>query len=231
LLDSALAADPDSVVALTFLAFTHTQLVMRRWSDDTRRDTAAAAAAIDRALALQPNYWPAHFHRSFVMYLQGEVDAAARECEAVLALWPNEPHALQRLGFYRLLQGRVEEVATPVNLAMRLNPLEPTQMASGHFYLGMALFHQQRDEEAYDELRQAVAANPGLGLPRLWMASIDALRGRDADARANLQAFLRVVPNLGSEALRASDVSKNPAYLAGQRRFYDGIRKAGFPPA
>lgn len=229
LLESALATDPDSVVALTFWAFTHTQPVMRRWSEYSQRENLAAAKALDRALALQPDYWPAHFHRSFVLYLDGDVDAAARECEAVLALWPNEPHALQRLGFYRLLQGRVDEVSAPVKLAMRLNPLEPTQVASGHFYLGMALFHQHRDEEAYDELRQATAANPALALPRLWMASIDALAGRDTAARDNLQAFLKILPDTRAEKLLLRDVSTSAAYVAGQQRFYAGARRAGLP--
>ena len=229
LLDSALAADADSAVALTFWAFTHTQQVMRGWSDDKEGDIAAAGAALDRVLARRPDYWPAHFHRGFVMYLRGDPDAAARECETVLALWPNEPHALQLLGFYRLLQGRVDDVGAPVLLSLRLNPLEPPQVATAHWFLGMALFQQQRDEEAYDELRQAAAANPALGLPQLWMASVDALHGRDTDARANLQAFIKVRPNMGIDALVASDKPMNPSYVARQQRFYEGLRKAGLP--
>ena len=227
LLDSALAADPNSAVALTFWAFTHTQQVMRGWSDDQEGDTAAAEAAVDRVLAQRPDYWPAHFHRGFVMYLRGDADAAARECETVLALWPNEPHALQLLGFYHLLQGRVEDVAAPVRLSLQLNPLEPSQVATAHLFLGMAFFHQQRDEEAYDELRQAAAANPALGRPQLWMASLDALYGRDEQARANLQAYLKARPDTRIDELIARDATMSPDYVARQQRLYDGLRKAG----
>jgi TolB-like protein/DNA-binding winged helix-turn-helix (wHTH) protein len=166
LLETALAADPNSVVALTFWAFTHTQEVMRHWSVDRERQIATAAAALDRAMSLRRDYWPAYFHRSFVLYLQGHIDEAAQACEAVLALWPNEPHALQRLGFSRLLQGRAAEVASPVQLAMRLNPLEPTQAASGHFFLGMALFHQHRDDEAYAQMHAANTADSHFPFPQ-----------------------------------------------------------------
>ena len=227
LLESALAADPDSVVALTFWAFTHTQEVMRHWSTDSDRQVAKAAVALDRAMALRHDYWPVYFHRSFVLFLQGHIDEAAQACEAVLALWPNEPHALQRLGFYRLQQGRASEVAAPVQLAMRLNPLESTQAASGHFYLGMALFHQHHDEEAYAEMQAANTADPRFPFGRAWMASIDALRGRNDDARFNLAAFEKLVPRQTVASLRAAETSKNANFWTERERFYSGLREAG----
>ncbi|MEO8523749.1 MAG: hypothetical protein ABI460_03420 [Caldimonas sp.] len=227
LLEQALAADPNSAIALTFWAFTHTQQVMRHWSEDPQAQVAAASAALDRAFALRPDYWPVHFHRSFVLYLQARIDDAAQACETVLTLWPNEPHALQRLGFYRLQQGRPGEVAAPVKLALHLNPLEPTQVASGHFYLGMAAFHLHRDDEAYAEMRQAVAANPRLPFPRQWMAAIDALHGREADARVHLASFEASLRGESVARLKANEKSVSAAYLEQQDRFYAGLLQAG----
>ena len=227
LLESALAADPESVVALTFWAFTNTQEVMRHWSTDREKQIEKAAAALDRAMALRRDYWPVYFHRSFVLYLQGHIDEAAKACEAVLTLWPNEPHALQRLGFYRLQQGRASEVASAVQLAMRLNPLESTQTASGHFYIGMALFHQRLDDESYAQMQAANAADSRFSFSRAWMASIDALRGRDDDALVNLTEFERLLPNQTVAALRDAETSKNTSYWAERQRFYSGLKKAG----
>ncbi len=229
LLEQALAADPDSAIALTFWAFTHTQEVMRRWSRDPKPQIAAASGALDRAFALRPDYWPVHFHRSFVFYLQGRIDEAARACETVLTLWPNEPHALQRLAFYRLQQGRPGEVGALVQLALLLNPLELSQVATGHFYMGMAAFHLRRDDEAYDEMRQAAAANPRLPFPRQWMAAIDALHGRTADARANLADFEANLPGESVARLRASETSRNAVFWDQRERFYAGLLQAGLP--
>lgn len=172
----------------------------------------------------------AQFGRSKVLYMRGRIDEAAGACEQALARWPNEPHLLMRLGFYRLQQGRPEELEAPVRLAMRLDPMDTAQLAIGHFYLGMAAFHVGRDDEAYDEMRQAVTADPTYGFGWQWMAAIDALHGRDAPARDELARFRKLIPGHTVASLKASEPSRNPRFWAGRERLYEGLLKAGLPP-
>jgi hypothetical protein len=79
-------------------------------------------------------------------------------------------------------------------------------------------------------LRKAVAADPSNGFAWQWMASIDALHGRDASARANLATFRRIVPGHTVGSLQRSEPSKDPAFWAERERFYEGLKKAGLPP-
>lgn len=230
LLEIALAADPDSVVAISAWGATHIQEVGNRWSTDREHQIDLASKAFDRALALRPDYAMAHFGRSNVLYMRGQIDEAERACEQVLALWPNQIYALQRLGFYRLQQGRPAEVAAPIELALRLNPLETNQVAWGHFFLGMAQFHLHHDDVAYEEMRKASAANPKLGFAWQWMASIDALHGRGEAARANLATYEKLIPGHTVSSLKATEPSKNAEFWAERERFYEGLRKAGLPP-
>lgn len=230
LLESALAADPDSVVAISAWGATHMQEVLQRWSTDREHQIELASKAFDRALALRPDYAMAHYGRSNVLYMRGQMDEAARACEQVLVLWPNQIYALQRLGFYRLQQGRPGEAAAPIELALRLNPLETNWAAFGHFFLGMAQFHLHRDDEAYEEMRKASAANPNNGFAWQWMASIDALHGRDELARANLATYEKLIPGHTVSSLKATEPSKNAQFWAERERFYEGLRKAGLPP-
>jgi DNA-binding winged helix-turn-helix (wHTH) protein/TolB-like protein len=231
LFETALAADPNSVVALTGRGLTYTTEVSQRWSmSERQRHVALAAQDFDRAIALRPDYALAHHGRSHVLYQVGKIDEAAIACEQTLALWPNYTYALLRLGFYRLQQGRPAEVAAPVQLAMRINPLELPQVAWGHFYIGMAKFHLRRDDEAYEEMRKAVAANANNGFGFQWMAAIDALHGRDEAAKVNLAAFQKLMPGHSVSGLKATEPAKSPIFWAERERFYEGLTKAGLPP-
>lgn len=227
LLETALAKDPDSVAALTFWGMSHIVEVMRRWSTDRDRQIALASGAFDRAIELGPEYAQAYFGRSLVFSARGRIDAAERACKEALLRWPNEPRCLQRLGMYELLQGRPSELAEPVLLSLRLNPLEKNQVAWGHFYLAMAQFHLHRDDEAYDELRQAGAADSSNAFVWQWMAAIDALHGRTTLARENLAAYEKILPASTISGLRATEVSQSPAFWAERDRFYVGLRLAG----
>lgn len=227
LLETALAKDPNSVAALTFWGMSHMVEVMRRWSTDRDRQIALASGAFDRAIELGPDYAQAYLGRSYVFSARGKIDAAERACKEALLRWPNEPRCLQRLGMYHLLQGRPAELAEPVLLSLRLNPLEKNQVAWGHLYLAMAQFHMHRDDEAYDELRQAGAADSSNAFVWLWMAAIDALHGRMTLARENMAAYEKILPASSISSLRATQLSQSPAFWAERDRFYVGMRLAG----
>jgi TolB-like protein/DNA-binding winged helix-turn-helix (wHTH) protein/tetratricopeptide (TPR) repeat protein len=230
LFETALATDPNSVVALNGLALTHIAEVSQRWSTERKTQIEAASMLLERSLLLKPDYAMTHYGRSQILYMRGLIDEAAQACEQALALWPNHVYALQRLGFYRLQQGRPTELIEPIRMAMRLNPLDNHSVSQGHFFLGMAQFHLRRDEEAYAEMRKSAAANPNNGFSWQWMAVLDALHGRDEPARLNLGSFQKLIPNQTVSGLRATESSKSPAFWAERERFYEGLSKAGLAP-
>lgn len=229
LFEQALAIDPNSAVALLGLGVSHLKELNMRWSTQREQQTELASQAIERAIALRPDFAVAYYARSQILYIRGRIDEAAQACEQALKLWPNQPMCLRRLGFLRLQQGRPGEVAPLVQLAMRLDPLDTNQASFGHFYLGMAQFHLQDDDKAYEEMKSAVAVLPQNGFGWQWMAAIDALHGRDAQARANLASYEKIIPGHTIGSLRATETSTNPQFWRGQDRFYLGLRKAGLP--
>ncbi|MBS0340600.1 MAG: winged helix-turn-helix domain-containing protein [Proteobacteria bacterium] len=229
LFEGALAVDPDSSTALAGLGFTHLADVNMRWSTERERQTDLASQALERAIALRPDFAVAHYGRSQVLYIRGRIDEAAQSCEQALKLWPNQPMCLRRLGFLRLQQGRPDEVEPLVGLAMRLDPLDAVQNSYGHFYIGMAKFHQREDDKAYEEMRKAVSAIPQNGFAWQWMAAIDALHGREAQARANLARYEQIIPGHTIRSLRATETSTNSKFWGERDRFYEGLQKAGLP--
>ena len=229
LFEQALQMDPDSASALAGIALSHLTEVLNRWSKAPDTQTALAAQAIERSLALQPNDPRANFVRSLVLSAQGRIDDAEQALQRVLSLYPNQPRALQRLGFTRLQQGRPEEVAAPVMLSLRLDPLDAEQVSLGHFTLGMAEFHLHHDEAAYAHMRQATISSPQNGFAWLWLAAIDALHGRSEQARNNLIEYQKRIPGHTVSSLKASEPSRNAAFWRERNRFYEGLKIAGLP--
>jgi tetratricopeptide (TPR) repeat protein len=229
LFEQALQIDPDSASAWSGLALSHMTEVLTRWSKAPNDQTALAAQAIERSLALQPNDARANYVRSLVLSAQNRIDEAEQAIQRVLLLYPNHPRALQRLGFLKLQQGRPDEVAAPVMLSLRLDPLHAEQVSLGHFTLGMADFHLHRDDAAYKHMRQATISSPQNGFAWQWLAAIDALHGRTEQAKMNLIEYEKRSPGQTISGLRASEPSRDPAFWQERNRFYEGLRIAGLP--
>lgn len=229
LFEQALQIDPDSASALAGVALSHITEVLTRWSKAPDTQTALAAQAIERSLALQPNDPRANYVRSLALSVQGRIDDAEQAIQRVLSLYPNQPRALQRLGFLRLQQGRPEEVAAPVMLSLRLDPLDAEQVSLGHFTLGMAEFHLHHDEMAYAHMRQATISSPQNGFAWQWLAAIDALQGRSEQARNHLIEYQKTHPGDTVGSLKASEYSRNAVFWQERNRFYEGLRMAGLP--
>lgn len=229
LFEQALQIDPGSASALAGVALSHITEVLTRWSKAPDTQTALAAQAIERSLALQPNDPRANYVRSLVLSVQGRIDDADQAIQRVLSLYPNQPRALQRLGFLRLQQGRPEEVAAPVMLSLRLDPLDAEQVSLGHFTLGMAEFHLHHDETAYAHMRQATISSPQNGFAWQWLAAIDALQGRSRQATNHLIEYQKTHPGDTVGSLKASEYSRDAVFWQERNRFYEGLRMAGLP--
>ncbi|WP_314958496.1 winged helix-turn-helix domain-containing protein [Bradyrhizobium cosmicum] len=229
LFEQSLQIDPASASALAGLALSHVTEVLNRWSTAPDSQTALAAQAIERSLALQPNDARANYIRSLVLSVQGRIDDAEHAVQRALALHPNQPRALQRLGFLRLQQGRPEAVAGPVMLSLRLDPLNSEQVSLGYFTLGMAEFHLHHDDLAYAHMRQAAISSPQNGFAWQWLAAMDALHGRSEQAKANLVEYQKRIPGHTVGGLKASEYSRDPTFWLERNRFYEGLRLAGLP--
>ena len=229
LFEQALQIDPDSATALSGLALSHITEVLNRSSEKPHNQIALAAQAIERSLALQPNDPRANYVRSLVLSTQGRIDEAEQAIQRALSLYPNHPRALQRLGFLKLQQGYPEEVAAPVTLSLRLDPTNSEQVSLGHFTLGMAEFHLHHDAAAYEHMRQATISSPQNGFAWQWLAAIDGLHGRTEQARINLAEYQKRFPGHTIGSLKATELSRHPAFWQGRNRFYEGLKLAGLP--
>ncbi len=228
LFEQALAAEPDSVRALCGLAIAHLSEVRNLTSSNPEMQTALAAQAIERALALAPHSGQAHRSLGDLLYVRGDLEGALRAYQTAVEKNPSNSFAHLRIGIMKLALGRLEEVPAQMALARKLNPLEGNLVGTAYHALGAVEFHLGNDEAAYEWFRKAAAAHPHLVRPWVWMSAIDALHGRTAESSENRDRALRLRPRLTIASFQAIQHSV-PRLQAGYARLGEGMRKAGLP--
>jgi adenylate cyclase len=95
--DRALAADPQSVLALTWSAFRLMPSLGR--GHDAADDLKEVDVRLSKALAIDPTYAPAHLAKAFALQSQFRLDEAIGEDRRAIELDPSLADAYWHLGF------------------------------------------------------------------------------------------------------------------------------------
>jgi tetratricopeptide (TPR) repeat protein len=232
LYERALALDPQSVAAQSWLAIALTGRVVDGISDTARADIVRAEHLAALALAAAPRSAHAHYAKGQVLRAQRRFAEAIPEYETVLAFDPNWVMALFCLGQCKIFTGSIEETIPLTEQAMRLSPREPH---GGNFYEQIGSVHllQSHTDEAIQWLERTRSDRPAHPPTRARLAAAYALNGETERAAAELAearrlsgddrfsslARLRAVGNWG--------VPKICALF--ENTYFAGLRKAGMP--
>jgi tetratricopeptide (TPR) repeat protein len=183
--EHALAIDPQSVTALSWLARTLAVRQPDELTSDAVADVARAEELVERALATAPRNSLAHYARGTVLRAQNRFAEAIPQYETAIAFDRNWLDAYANLGQCKFYTGSLEEYIALVEQAIRLSPRDPL---IGIWYGRIGLTHllQSHVDEAIFWLEKARSASPGLPYIRSRLASAHALRGETALAAAEL---------------------------------------------
>jgi adenylate cyclase len=230
--ERALALDPRSVEAQSWLAITLMALVIDNMTDSPAADLARAEALAQQALAASPRNLLAHSVRGQVLRAQNRFEEAIAEYEKLLALNRNYVQAYAHIAQCKLYAGSIEEVIPLAEQAIRLSPRDHL---IGLFYQRIGLVHllQSRTDEAIIWLEKTCNHNPAHGTFRAQLASAYALNGEmgraanelaearrlSADDRFSSLARLKAIGYFGVPKIRALF----------EATYFVGLRKAGMP--
>jgi TolB-like protein/class 3 adenylate cyclase/Flp pilus assembly protein TadD len=232
LFERALALDPQSVQAQSWLANALAARVLDQMSDTPVADLARAEGLVGQALAASPGSPPAHFAKGHLLRAQNRFEEAIPEYETVLAFNRNWVLALAALGSCKLYAGSIEEALAAQEQAIRLSPRDP-YISNWYWRVGMVHLLQSRTEEAIVWLKKARTANPRYAGPHACLASAYALKG-EANRAVDELAEARRLSADGRYAsvarLRASQYFGVPKIRAlFEATYFGGLRKAGMP--
>lgn len=149
-LQRAIEIDPDFAEAHAEWAISR---LINASGNDTGADTAAARAAIDRSLTLQPKLLRAQAAQGLWLLTALPPDPAAAEATLrdVLAQYPNMSDALLWLANALVAQGRDDDAMTVLQRAVRIDPLHPSITIN----LAQQLIQRGRDGAAIQILENA----------------------------------------------------------------------------
>jgi adenylate cyclase len=230
--ERALALDPRSVEAQSWLAITLMGLVMDNMSDSPAADLARAEALAAQALAASPRNLLAHSVKGQMLRAQNRFDEAIAEYEKLLALNRNYVHAYSHLAQCKIYTGSIDQVAQLAEQAIRLSPRDHL---IGIFYqrIGLAHLLQSHIDEAIIWLERACNHNPAYAPFHAQLASAYGLNGETQRAIAELAEARRLSSDdrFSSIArLRAIGYWGVPSIRAlFESTYLRGLRLAGMP--
>jgi TolB-like protein/Tfp pilus assembly protein PilF len=232
LFEQALALDPQSVVAQSWLAIALTARVLDSMAGTATADIARAEELAERALAASPRSSPARFARGQVLRAQQRYEEAIPEYETVIALNRNWAHTYSHLGWCKFMSGSIEALIPAQEQAIRLSPRDP-QIGLFYSRIGCAHLLQSRTDEAILWCERARNATPAHPQFCTFLAAAHALKGDTERAAAELaEACRRVGDDRYSSIarLRALESWGVPKIRAlAEATYFAGLRKAGMP--
>jgi adenylate cyclase len=232
LFERALALDPQSVEAQSWLVGSLADRVLHGMTVSASADLARAEGLVDQAMAASPPGAYAHFVKGEVLFAQYRWEEAALEYETAFALNRNMVGALNALGWCRLFTGSIDEVIPLEEEVIRLSPRDPA-IHNGYLLIGTGHQLQSRTDEAIIWLEKARSAAPSAPVHHSRLAAAHALGGETERAAAELAEARRLVSDdrytsiARLKAVGNFGLPKTRALF--EATYFAGLRKAGMP--
>jgi TolB-like protein len=228
--EKALALDPSSVAAQSWLASALTARVLDSMTTSAAADIVRAQALAEQALAVAPRLALVRFANAQVLRAHHRYAEAIPEYETVLELNRNWAHAYSHLGWCQFMSGAIENLIAAQEYAIRLSPRDP-QIGLMYGRIGRVHLLESRIGEAvawYERARNATPAHPSF---RALLAAAYALDGDRDRAAAELAEARRLSADdryATIARLRATGFWGVPKIRTlTEATFFAGLRKAG----
>jgi tetratricopeptide (TPR) repeat protein len=223
LYEKALVLDPNYVVALVWLGWTHWLDVRFGYTESPKRSLELATEVARKAMEMDPSEAHVHGLMAGVLTLEGQFEDAITAGRKALNGYPNDAWLQIIVARVLVASGKPVEGERLVRDAMRQNPFYP------EYYLGVranALENMDKTDEALEVLQHAIGRNPDYFPGHLRLASLLGLAGRLDEATAAVSEVLRINPRFTLAHADGFYPSSDPQRL---ERFVEGLQKAGLP--
>jgi adenylate cyclase len=224
LFEQAVQLDSRNADAWAGLAIIKVNLVIFGWSPTPSDDLRSAMAALEQALAINPDYPEALFAKGQVFLAQRNFAAALEAYEHAVELNPSHPNYRHLAGMAKIAMGRAEEALDLLNEAIRLSPRD-LYIAEFYLSMGCAYLALERYPEARQWLERSKAQNARIEATSFLLASTYLRVGQQKEAEAAVRDVLEMNPSWTTKLVEAS----YPMPPAGLIALVEDLRKAGLP--
>ena len=228
--ERALVMDPQSVSAKIGIATVLLENVFKSWSKAPQQDQTRAEQLILEVFERDRNNPKALYAMGILRRQQARLAEARIAFEKTIALDRNHAGAMLQLGYTLNTLGEPERALPYFEKVLQLNPQHQNIF---YFYSGLGQCHLLlgHADQAIDYLKKARASAPPISYISMFLAAALGLKGDIDKARAALDEFLQIRPELNSLAKIANiRANQNPKFVAIAEKTVDlGLRRAGLP--
>jgi adenylate cyclase len=226
LFQEAVALDPEFAAAHAHLADALRPSMTIGNAEFSATVEAAARAAAEKAVSLEPNEPMAHFALGRLHISAGEIEMAIGEMRTAIAINPNFARGHFGLGWAHYFgAGEAEQALPHLDAALRLSPRDPLRWMS-LMLKGVLLNALGRHDEAIEYCRQSCQLPDAGFLPYTHLAGALAEAGQKSKAQAAVEKAMQFHPALSIGFLRDQFAEMNETAL---NNLLDSLRKAGVP--
>jgi TolB-like protein/Flp pilus assembly protein TadD len=224
LLAEVVASTPAIAQAHSVLALTHVYALIWSWND-AGEALARAAAAAQRALALDSEDAVAHAVVGLTLAFARRYDEAIESLNRAIALNPNLADAHGYLGVVHALIGDYDACLKSIDRACRLSPYDSGK-AMWFAGKGIGAFAAGRYDEVIANAGEILREHPSYATAYRQRAAALAALGQLEEARADIETLLRLVPGLTIAQVQIRVPVKTQEAM---ERWLNALRKAGLP--
>jgi len=191
--DGTPSANPD-IIDIDQLAKKFPSAVMKEFEAGKKAELHgemdAAVRHYQAALVQAPDFYPAHNSLGIRHLQKGDFKAAEEEFRRVLELDSKSAQANFNLGNVLYMTRRNEEAKQTLEAGLRLSP----SSAMGHYLNGSVLARLGDFKAAEEQLKAARALDPRMPQVTISLATLYLQSGREPEAMAMFEAFLKEFP-------------------------------------
>jgi DNA-binding winged helix-turn-helix (wHTH) protein/Flp pilus assembly protein TadD len=216
--------DPHSAAARARLTFAIVTGVLNGWSKDVAADLQAANLALEEAKRIAPDDMMVGGAQCHILRAMRQFETAIQVCGKLARTFPKYPFLHKEIGYNELMLGRLDEALAEFLEADRIAPHSRLRWS---WYQGMGLVYlmQGQDQKAIERLSLAAAEAPDAGHPAAYLASAYALVGREQEARAALDHYMKLRPKTSLNNF--GPTVGTAAFNAKMERVREGLKLAG----
>jgi tetratricopeptide (TPR) repeat protein len=155
-------------------------------------DAKGAIPLFDEAVKLHPTFAAAYYERGAAYLKNNEHDKALESFVKAIESKPDYVEAKYSVGYTQYLKKSYEVAAAVFDDVLKQKP----DMRDAQMYLGISLFHLKNVDAAEMNLKKATVAPGGVrfALAHLYLGQIYAQKKKNAEAAAELEKYLELVP-------------------------------------
>jgi len=157
-----------------------------------KNDAKAAVPLFDEAIAAHPNFAPAYFQKGSAHLKLNELDPALEAFVKAIGIKADYVEAKYSVGYTQYVKKNYVVAAAVFDDVLK----QKSDMADAEMYRGLSLFHLKNVDAAEASLKKTIGMTGGdrLALAHLYLGQIYIQKKKNAEAAAELEKYLELVP-------------------------------------